>query len=98
MPTLFDEQILKLIGSPALAKAESLTAYGGFSLLVLSQAEVKIQFQSETRSLKLVVVLNGSTSLLRRDWIQSFPRFRIWYDIAPIKSVLINDSNYVTVQ
>ena len=38
--TVVDKQIWKLIGSPALAKAPSLTAYGGYPLLVLGQAEV----------------------------------------------------------
>ena len=38
--TVVDKQIWKLIGFPALAKAPSLTAYGGYPLLVLGQAEV----------------------------------------------------------
>ena len=62
--TVISEYTWHSIGSPALNPAPTLTAYGGFPLSVLGQAEVTVQFHGEVKHLQLVVVRNRSTSLL----------------------------------
>ena len=85
-----DERVWKTLGSPKLTNAPSLTAYGGFSLSVMRQANVEVRFQGEIRTLNLVQ--NASTSLLGREWMQSFPRLHTWFDSAPINSIFVTNA------